>query len=342
MKTTLRICTFLILLSALFMPFHSAAARGMTDGQIIFGSNYTVKSGETLGGDLVVFGGSVMVEDGGIVKGDLVLFGGSITIAGTVTGDLVLIGGSGILKSTAVVEGDMDTVGGSFQTESGALIMGTTNNYTSPPALSLSLPNAFTDPDLTKLPNDVTRYITAANFNPITDLAWLIMKSLGWAALAALVLMFLEKYTLQVRKAALHQPAITGSFGFISLLVVIVVTVVLSVTILLIPVALIGLLIFGFAVAFGWIAVGLEVGQRMSQLFHQEWALPISAALGTFTVNLVANGIGFIPCVGWVVPFLISLLGLGAVILSRFGTISYPPDQPISVEPINVNPSTTP
>jgi hypothetical protein len=342
MKTTLRIYTFLILLVALFMPFSSAAAGGTGDGQIIFGSNYTVRSGETLGGDLVVFGGSVMVEDGGTVNGDLVLFGGSMTVAGTVTGDLVLIGGSGILKSTAVVEGDMDTVGGSFQSESGSLVKGSTNNYSSPPALSFSLPNQITAPDLTKLPNDITRYVSAANFNPISDFAWLIMKSLGWAALAALVLMFFEKYTHRVSRAALHQPAITGSFGFITLVVVIVVTVVLAVTILLIPVALIGLLIFGFAVAFGWIAIGLEIGQRMSLMFHQDWALPLSAALGTFVLNFVANGIGFIPCIGWIVPFLITLLGLGAVVLSRFGTISYPPDLAIPGEPIDLNSSTTP
>lgn len=339
MKTTLRILTLLIVMTALFMPIQRVSASGMADGQVIFGSNYTVKSGETLGGDLVVFGGSVLVEDGGTVNGDLVLFGGSITIAGKITGDLVLIGGSGILKSTAVVEGDMDTVGGSFQNESGALVKGATNNYSSPPALSLSLPNAFTAPDLTKLPNDLSKLASSNGFNPVSDFAWLIIKSLGWAAMAALILMFFEKYTHRVSKAAMHQPAITGSFGFITLLLAIVLIVVLAVTILLIPVAFIGALVLAFAIAFGWIAIGLEVGERMSHQFHQEWALPLSAAVGTFTLNFVTNGIGFIPCVGWIVPFLVSLLGLGAVTLSRFGTIAYAPDQPVTVEPTNLPPS---
>ena len=171
MKTTLRINTILILLVVLFMPLQSAAASGTNNGQVIFGSNYTVKSSETLTGDLVVFGGSVMVEDGGTVKGDLVLFGGSLTVAGKVTGDLVLIGGSGILKSTAVVEGDMNTVGGSFQSESGAQVKGATNNYSSPPAFSFSWPNQIAASDLTKLPKDLTQYMTGANFNPISDFA---------------------------------------------------------------------------------------------------------------------------------------------------------------------------
>jgi len=71
----------------------------------------------------------------------------------------------------------------------------------------------------------------------------------------------------------------------------------------------------------------LEVGQRISLALHQDWPLPLSAALGTFVLNFVANGIGFIPCVGWLVPFLIGLLGLGAVLLSRFGTQAYPPTE---------------
>jgi len=109
--------------------------------------------------------------------------------------------------------------------------------------------------------------------------------------------------------------------------------VVLAITIIFIPVALIGLLVLGFAIAFGWIAIGLEVGQRMARMFHQEWALPLSAALGTFVLYFVANGIGFIQCIGWIVPFLISMLGLGAVVLSRFGTTIYPPGEPVSIKP---------
>ena len=123
-----------------------------------------------------------------------------------------------------------------------------------------------------------------------------------------------------------------GSIGLLTLLVTVVLAVILSITIILIPVALIGVLILAFAIAFGWIAIGLEVGQRAALALHQEWPLPLSAALGTFVLNFMANGIGFIPCVGWLVPFLIGLLGLGGVLLSRFGTQAYPPSEILPVE----------
>lgn len=325
MKTTLRVYTIVILLFALFLPLQTASAGGLSDGQVIFGSNFTLASGETLTGDLVVFGGSVTVETDSHVIGSIVLFGGSLTIAGEVTGDLVLVGGSGLLKSTAVVEGDLNTVGGSYQTESGARVVGTVNNFASPPSITYDLPSQITAPVVPNIPADISQTIRSSfNFHPFTDLAWLVVKSMGWAALAALVMLFFDDHTRRVSRATLHQPFIGGSIGLLTLLVVVVLSVILSITIILIPVALIGILILGFAIAFGWIAIGLEVGQRTALALHQDWPLPLTAALGTFVLNFVANGIGFIPCVGWLVPFLIGLLGLGAVLLTRFGTQAYP------------------
>lgn len=336
MKTTLRISTIIFLLFALFLPFQTASAGGLTDGQIIFGSNFTLASGETLSGDLVVLGGSVTVEAGAHVIGDIVLFGGSLTIAGEVTGDLVLVGGSGLLKSSAVVEGDLNTVGGSYQTESGARIVGSVNNFASPPSISYDLPSQITVPVVPNVPANLSQTIRSSfNFNPFTDFAWLLLKSMGWAALAALVMMFFENHTRRVSRAAMHQPIIGGSIGLLTILVVVVLSVILSITIILIPVAMIGVLILAFAIAFGWLAIGLEVGQRMAVALHQDWPLPLSAALGTFVLNFVANGIGFIPCIGWLVPFVIGLLGLGAVLLSRFGTQVYPLIENLPVGPEN-------
>jgi len=324
MKTTLKILLVLGLAFSLFLPGQSANAAGLSDGQVIFGNNYTLKSGESLTGDLLVFGGIVTVEQGATVSGNIVLFGGNLTVAGEVNGDLVLVGGSGILRSTATIDGDLNTVGGSFLQESGAVVNGAINSFDSPPNLNYQLPTQITPPEISNLPGNLDHLINSITFNPFTEFAWLFMKSLGWAALAALVLLFFEKYTLRVSRAVIHQPLIGGSLGFLTILVGMVLTVILVITIILIPVALIGVLLLAFAIAFGWIAVGLEVGNRLASAFHQDWSMPLAAALGTFVLNFVANSIGFIPCIGWLAPFLVSMLGLGAVFLSRFGMQPYP------------------
>jgi hypothetical protein len=76
---------------------------------------------------------------------------------------------------------------------------------------------------------------------------------------------------------------------------------------------------------FGRIAIGLEIGLRIAKTFDREWPVPLAAGVGTFGLALVVDGMGtFIQCVGWLIPILVGLFGLGGVILTRFGTQAYP------------------
>lgn len=325
MKPNPKILLIAVLVIGILLPGHNVAAMGLGGSQVIFGNNFTLKSGETQQGDLVVLGGSVTIEKDALVTGNIVLFGGSLTVAGQVEGDTVLVGGTASLEATAVLKGNLVTVGGSLQRDSHAIVQGEINHFTAPPSFTLNGTNAsypqVNPPAGTSFPPVIK---TPISLHPFSDVAWIFLKSLGWAALAALVLLFFERQTRRVSLAVLHQPWIGGSMGLLTLLAVAVASVILTVTIILIPVTLVVLLAVAFAFVFGWIAVGLEVGQRLAGTFHQIWPIPISAALGTFVLNFVANVISLVPCIGWLVPFIIGLLGLGAVVLSRFGTQDYP------------------
>ena len=84
------------------------------------------------------------------------------------------------------------------------------------------------------------------------------------------------------------------------------------------------------------ISIGVEIGKRLEKGLNQEWALPVSAGIGTLILTLIINGIGeVIPCIGWMVPALVGMVGLGATMLSRFGTQNYPssPVEIINKEP---------
>jgi len=325
MKTNLKVFLIAVLLVGLLVPGHNVAALGLGGSQVIFGNNFTLKSGETLQGDLVVFGGSVTIEQDAHVTGNIVLFGGSLSVAGEIDGDTLLVGGTASLEASAVLKGNLETVGGSLQRDSHAIVQGEINHFTSPPSFSLNGTNTsnpqVNPPAGGSFPQVINKSI---NLHPFSDIAWIFLQSLGWAALAALVLLFFERQTRRVSLAVLHQPWIGGSMGLLTLFAVAVAAVILTITIILIPVALVVLVVVAFAIVFGWIAVGLEVGQRMASAFHQHWAIPLAAALGTFVLNFVANVIALVPCIGWLVPFIVGLLGLGAVVLSRFGTQDYP------------------
>jgi hypothetical protein len=97
------------------------------------------------------------------------------------------------------------------------------------------------------------------------------------------------------------------------------------ITICLIPAAILLLLILVLAGIFGWVAMGVEVGRRLLRSMNHEYQPVVAAGLGTLVFALVANGFSFIPCVGWLVPFLITTVALGAVMITRFGTQYYRP-----------------
>jgi hypothetical protein len=79
--------------------------------------------------------------------------------------------------------------------------------------------------------------------------------------------------------------------------------------------------VFTVAYMLGWLALGMEVGVRIAQMFKQEWPLPLAAGLGIFILNLVTQGLGVVaPCLGGLIPGLIGIVGLGAVLITRFGT----------------------
>ena len=124
MKRYLQLTVFLLLVVLVFVPLGGAAAKGLSEGQVIFGQSFTLKSGETLHGDLVVFGGSATIEEGAKVDGNTLLFGGNLVIDGEVTGDVALAGGSVTLGAHAHLHGNLSTVGASLERADGSQVDG--------------------------------------------------------------------------------------------------------------------------------------------------------------------------------------------------------------------------
>jgi hypothetical protein len=99
--------------------------------------------------------------------------------------------------------------------------------------------------------------------------------------------------------------------------------VLLTITIILIPAVALAVVVLAVAAVFGWIAIGYEIGQRFTAAIHQNWHPALTAGPGVFALTLGANiltGVPVLNCIGWLAPFLIGLAGLGAVIMTRFGT----------------------
>ena len=331
MKNRFRTITLLLLLSLLLLPTSSVHAQGPGpgNGQVLFGTNFTLENGETFDGDLVVFGGNVTVEDGSTMNGNLVVIGGQVESNGELNGDLVVIGGQITLENSAVVEGNVVTVGGQLERAEGAVIEGDVVNNVAP---EITIPNGRVPPSVPNIPEvpvvpNVPSPNVRVDFNPFWVVAGVFFRALIIAMLAMLIVVFLQPQMEQVSDAIVRQPLMSGVFGLAAAIggpiTVLVVSLIMIITIILIPVAALaifmGALLLVLAWLFGVIALGYEVGERFTRSINQTWAPAFTAGFGTFFVMLIGGTIGEVPCVGWIIPTLIGLVAIGAVAITRFG-----------------------
>ena len=308
----------LVLAVAAMLAFPATAfASEPGQGQVVFGGSFTLESGQVLDGDLVVFGGSVDLEAGSVVQGNILLMGGIARIDGQVQGDLVLLGGVAGLGPKAVIDGNAVTLGGNLDRAPGSTIAGDIVAGD-----EFSFPFNFNLPSTTRVvPFEAFRF----RYSPLLDVLWFGLRSLLVAALATIVVMFWPEPTARAARAVVAQPVLSGGLGLLTFVVAPVLLLVLAITIILSPVSLLAAVLLVVAGVFGWIAIGREVGERLVKALNWDLHPAAAAGLGTLTLSLVVGGIGLIPCVGWMVGFVVVAIALGAVLLTRFGSREYAP-----------------
>ncbi len=323
----------LVLLALLMLPASPAYAQGGPhDGRVIIGQDFTLKSSESLNGDLVVIGGQVDIQKTAIVRGDIVVIGGSLQLDGQSTGNAVVIGGVVNMGAQSAVSGDLVTVGGALQRAEGATVGGNVVTNLPPPQIMLPVPATpqAVIPPVPPSPN------FSFNWGPFGTAAGILMQAIGLAALAMLLTLFLHPQLDRVSQALTRQPLMSGSIGLLTVLLIPIALVLLVITIILIPVALAGVILVVLAWLFGVVAIGMEVGDRFTRAVHVTWEPVLTTGAGTFLLGLGVGIVNLVPCVGWLAPVIIGLIALGAALITRFGTqavnlpapVARPPDAP--------------
>jgi len=289
----------------------AAYAQGGGD-KFVFGENFVLRADEVLSGNLAVLGGSATLEQGSTVKGDVAVAGGQLIIAGTVEGSAAVLGGTAVLRDTAVIEGDFASFGGSAKLAPGAVIKGESFGGLDPRPPSLELP------ELPSLPVPPRPLVNPQPFGSLGQIISWQFATLG-AALMMLLLGIIAvvvapKPMSRIASAAATQPALSFGAGLLTFVVGI-----LAGTLLLIACCLgvfvwLALLI---AIAVGWIAVGLWAGQRLlAALKVRDASVLAEVALGVFLITVL----GRLPCcLGALFSAVVGSIGLGAVVLTRFG-----------------------
>jgi len=331
MKRVLLAFLIAILLSVAVVP--PAFAQGGDEGRVIFGQDYTVESGQELEGDLVifggdltveaeavidgdavVFGGEVLVEEGGVIEEDLAAIGGNVTIAGEVAGDVASVGGSIRLGPTAEVGNDVVAVFGQVERAEGAEVGG----------------QVVEGAELRFRPFYGFRWggVRGWRIDPFAGFLFRAFRALvtivALMALGLLVVALLPEQVKVVSATVEGAPLPSIGVGFLTLFVFLLLTPILFIVVCIGWVAWLLLFIaLAAAAIYGWIVLGSVVGERLLQAVKVAEPEPLaSVLLGVFLITLISA----VPlCIGFLFTLVAGLWGLGAVILTRFGTTPYPP-----------------
>ncbi|MDH7511402.1 MAG: hypothetical protein QHH14_00445 [Clostridiales bacterium] len=251
--------------------------------------------------NIISFGGNVTVE--GRVKENIVAFGGTITLSGEVGDTVVGIGSVITLHSTTVIKGDLVSLGGVLNKEPGCVIQGDTVYFKSSEFLSrIFRGGLFSVPLL-----------------PIILILKLLLMFI-WLLLALVVAgVFPRQLALassQVRVS--FWPVVgTGALSLIMFVTLILFSAFLSLILIGIP-FLLFLIAVGLAIKiFGQVVLFHFFGESLGKALGIRAPAPLLAVvLGLIVVSLIT----FIPFVGFLFSFCLSLIAWGVVIRTKFGS----------------------
>jgi len=216
-----------------------------------------------------------------------------------------------------VIQGDLISPASFITRDANAVVQGTQYEGWNIPWTDFDLPYVY-QPDVIRTPS--FRVLPILSRIGRETAITLVM-----AALGALLLLVMPKSSEVMTQAVIAKPWHLLGYGALTTLVMLVGGVILTITICLIPVVILLALAFGLAVLVGWLALGYELGKRIaSTIFKTTWHPVLSAALGNLVLYLLAISLDLIPCIGGFLVFIASLFGLGAAVVTLFGTKSYP------------------
>ena len=325
------ICLLLISIAAVLLTsVASARADGEPpgDGGVTkWGEDYVLAAGECLEDDLVVFDGDVTLEPGSCVEGSVVVWGGEVEVKGVIEEGLVVSGGDIHLSDTARVDGgvvcswDCDLTQDDGARIKGGIVEGV-------PVPELDFEERFGFPFPVSPPPNFRIVGVASALNLALEVIRGVLSVLVVAVLAGLVALIWPQQVARIGQAVIESPGPSLGIGALTVVAAVPLIAVLVLTICLSPAALLAALALGTAGLFGWIGIGALVGERLLHHLDVRETVPLWAAgLGTLVITLVSIGLNVTLCLaplGWALILGLGGLGLGAVVLTRFGAMSYP------------------
>lgn len=309
--------------------------EGTVEGNCVsFGGKVDVPG--AVRGDVVSMGGNV--DLGGTSKGDLAAIGGSVRVSGKVGGDVAAIGGDVALDKGAAVDGDVSVIGGRLSKEEGVTIKGSVSQVglgafkeilpaLTRGGLKLALASDHSNHGYGHWRHHGDEEAPSAGGRVLKAAAFLVFV-IGLGLVLGLAALFLPQETQAVAAAVRSDFWRCAGVGTLMVILFLPGLLVLTVSILGIPLVPLAILAWCAAALFGIGAFSLLLAERAAESLKKPLpAAPLAVALGWLlleTLPLVGKLIGgFIGGTLLFAGFLLLtaglVAGLGAVWNTRMG-----------------------
>ena len=256
-------------------------------------------------GDLIILGGAAILEQDAAIEGNAHVISGKLQLDGIIDGDLTFLGGEVILGPQGKIHGDLNYGGGDLSHLDQVAVSGMINAGAGIEIPSVDIQNS-------QRPDEI------------------IIRGVVNAAVLALLAVILSRWLQgpcrRINESALRHTLVSLAMGILVGIVGITLVVVLAYTILLIPVALLGLVLLGTSIILGWVACGIALGQFAKKHLKLEISTNRAVFGGTFAAMLIFHLVTVIPFAGGIIGILVASTSLGAVFLTRFGTRRFIPE----------------
>jgi hypothetical protein len=344
---------------------------GVLDGDLTMAEDSTVNgdvfvvdgnadAAGRVNGDLAIIGGKLSLHESSWVTGDVFGMSSELDVAGHVGGALSSLFGGMELRSTAVVKGDLLATPGEFRRDEGARVEGDEVHEFSLPDLPLlgqrlqavnpSPEGPGTRPGL--FGQRVGRFVGRAMTASFLGLVFI-------AACAVIVFVW-PRATRQVAECISVMPAQSFGLGLLTYLIaaglealaavlmilVILVGTALIATGILFPIGLLLILlsllillpvplVLVAAMVFGWVGLAVRIGEIVLKALRVKKPTPLGTTVVGLLITVAVAALLWIikpGCCAWPYVILLTSVGLGAVIHTRFGKQSCRVTKP-AVEP---------
>jgi len=330
----------------------------VVDGSVFVTNGDAEVSGQVRG-DLAVISGDLVLAQSGRVHGDVFVMSGDQEISGRVDGDLSVMFGDIEVLSSAVVGGDVVVLSGGLSREAGAQVRGEQMSEFPLPRVPLipersRIPETPARPESPKIPERPLAP-TGLRHDTLGDRVSHLMgrvvstgfMSLIFIATGLLIVVIWPKATHRVADCITAAPAQSFGLGLLTfviaavleslavvlMIIIILVAAALISTVILIPVGLLLILLSVLvlfpvilaviaAMVLGWVALAEVIGRKVLQVLKADNVKSLGAVLVGLLLSVALAGTLWLfepLCCGWPFIILLTSIGVGAVIHSRFG-----------------------